>query len=97
VGQNGADLISFNTLTKQVTFWDAKFRSAVVVVKQSKTFVNTATRENCIQEAIQYINSSQSPLTAAQKAEALQSIRNETYQLRTIGQGNAKTADFIFQ
>jgi hypothetical protein len=68
--------------------WDAKFRGAAVVLQQSKTFVNTATRAACLKQAAQYIENNR-VLSAAQKAEATQSIENGTYRLITVGQGNA--------
>jgi len=95
-GEHLADIISFNTITGKLTLWDAKFRSAAVLVKQSRTFTNEVIRAQCLAEAQTYIRNTPL-LTQAQKNAAIQSIESDTFQMKTIGMGNARSLDSIFQ
>ena len=86
-GTNGADVVSFNTLTGKVTLWDAKFRSAARILKQSGTFTDKTTLRNAVREAEREINAS--ALSAENKARAIRSLESGNYNIFTAGDAYA--------
>ena len=87
IGRNGSDVISVDTITGEVTLWDSKFRSGSTAIQESPTFTNSTTLNNARREAIEEIRAS--TLSDSIKSQAIQNIRNGTFNMNTVGAGNA--------
>ena len=85
---NGADVISYNTKTKQITLWDDKYRGKPTVIADSKTFTNPVTLEKALKEAKTQLW--RRPLSPLHKAAAIDSIRNKTFLSITHPSGKAR-------
>jgi hypothetical protein len=99
VTQNGADLITYNPKTGQVTLWDSKTtigrlntsgQRVPKTVAPSTTLTNRSTLNKALQEAQDAIG--QSRLSPLDRAQALQSIENDTFRKVTAGAGNSKNS-----
>ncbi len=92
IGAHGADVISVNTKTGEVTLWDAKYRTDSVTIQHSATFkVGSSARANAIRQAETAIHESKSLTPEIQKrAEAnLLARRLSTH---TVDFGQAKNS-----
>jgi hypothetical protein len=93
IGTHGADVVSYNLRTKQVTLWDVKYRSDYRTIRRSNTFKKGSDAlDNAVQKALEAIP--RSALSPADKHAAQSSLENNTYEARTIGAGNAKNSTF---
>jgi hypothetical protein len=89
---HGADVISVNMRTGEVTLWDAKFRSANVAIQPSPTFAPNSPRlQNAINEAITTIQNNQA-LPASVRQAALRNLQQGNVTTRTVGFGNAQNS-----
>ena len=89
IGAHGADVVSVNVHTGEVTLWDAKFRTRVVTLPQSATFTPGSTRlQNAIDKAIEEL-AENTTLTAEIRKKALDNLGKKAVNTRTIGYGNA--------
>lgn len=90
-GMQGADIITFNLRTKQVTLWDVKYRTSAVRLRPSRTFEkNSPARKKAIDRAVKAVNSSS--LTNSDKTLAVFSLQSNKFQTITVGTGNAKNS-----
>ena len=90
-GMHGADIITFNLRTKQVTLWDVKYRTSAVRLQPSKTFrQGTPARENAIQQAMKAFKTSS--ISNADKTHAIGALKAGTVQTVTVRAGNAKNS-----
>ena len=91
VGTHGADLVSVNSATGEVTLWDNKFRSSGQSVPSSPTFMPQSSALNGAltgaQAAIENSNLSQ-----AIKQQALQNLQNGNFGANTVGSGAARNS-----
>jgi hypothetical protein len=89
-GTHGADVVSYNLRTKQVTLWDVKYRSKSRTIRPSTTFAkDSGPLANAIRKARDGIRDSH--LSPADKEAALNSLK-AIFETRTIGAGNAKNS-----
>lgn len=94
IGSHGADVISVDTQTGDVTLWDSKYRSADVTIQESPTFAaGSNARANAIQQAIDTIDQNTS-LSPSIRQQALDNLLNGQVKTRTVGFGNAKNSVF---
>jgi hypothetical protein len=90
IGTHGADVVSYNLRTKQVTLWDVKYRSASRTIRPSTTFAkDSGPLANAIRKARDGIRDSR--LSPADKEAALNSLK-AIFETRTIGAGKAKNS-----
>ena len=87
-GLHGADVITVDKITGQVTLYDAKFVGSARNPVASKTFADEGLLKNALRDAEKYIRGN-SILTAAIKAEALKCLKKGDYRLITAGEANA--------
>ena len=93
VGTHGADIVSVNTVTGEVTLWDSKFLSGERRIGESTTFSGATTREAAKVEAISAIGASD--LTMAQKQLATSKVQAGDFVTKTVGSGNAKNSVIV--
>ena len=92
IGSHGADVISVNTQTGDVTLWDAKLRSAEVRIQESSTFrARSDAREHAIQQAIETIETD-TTLPSSIRQRALENVERKQINTRTVAFGNAKNS-----
>jgi len=92
IGANGADVISVNQKTGEVTLWDGKFRSRNQRIQPSPTFEpGSETLKNAIKEAVTTIENNQT-LPANIRKAALRNLELDKVTTRTVGFGNAKNS-----
>jgi filamentous hemagglutinin len=91
IGSHGADVVSVNTKTGDVTLWDAKYRSNEVRIQPSPTFKRDASRANAIKEAKKSIANNKT-LPEDIKRKALDNLEEGKVKTRTVGMGNAKNS-----
>jgi hypothetical protein len=93
IGTHGADVISVNMQTGQVTLWDSKYRSNPVTVQPSKTFTIKSRRDNAVKQAKDTLNadaeSAKPILTKELYDKAIYSIDKNKFAALTIGMGKA--------
>jgi hypothetical protein len=103
VTQNGADLVTYNPQTGQLTLWDSKTTIGRLnasggrspqTVRPSTTLTKRSTLDNALREAREAIQSSN--LSSADQARALQAIRDQTYRKVTAGAGNARNSNIQY-
>jgi hypothetical protein len=99
VTDNGADLVSYNPKTGQVTLWDNKATIGVktasgarapLKVNPSATLNKETTLENVLNDAQDAIRNSN--LSAVDKAKAQFSLQTDAFRKVTRGSGNAKNS-----
>ena len=91
VGTRGADIISVDIKSNEVTLWDNKYRSGDVPIKDSPTFKNTPTRlGNAKQQAWDAIDASNLP--QSQKNIMKQNIDAGNFTTATVGDGNGRNS-----
>ena len=88
IGSHGADVISVNTETGEVTFWDSKFRSRRTRIQESRTFTEKPARDNAIAQAEAIIRDDKS-LPPAIRNKAAASLKQGIIRTRTVGFGKA--------
>ncbi|HEY5411636.1 MAG TPA: hypothetical protein VIJ94_13020, partial [Caulobacteraceae bacterium] len=92
IGANGADVVSVNRPTGDVTLWGAKSRSANVRIQHSPTFeIGGQPREKAISQAMQRLTAD-TTLPSNVRRKALQNLAAKRVQTRTFGYGNAKNS-----
>ena len=91
IGRHGADVISVNTKTGQVTLWDSKYRSGNVRIKPTQTFQNPKARSNAIGKAEEAIEAN-TTLPPDIRAAALRNLKQGQVTTRTVGAGNARNS-----
>ena len=91
IGSHGADVVSVNIKTGQVTLWDSKFRSGSVRIQPSQTFQKEPSLDNAIRRAADSIEAD-TTLPADIRAAALQNLEERHFTTRTVGAGNAKNS-----
>jgi hypothetical protein len=90
VTQNGADIVSFNKNTGQVTLWDNKALKDAEMVQPSKTFTKESSRAKALENAGKAIDASNLP--EAEKAAARNAIKEGNVRYITHGSGVAKNS-----
>ena len=91
VGTRGADIISVDIKSNEVTLWDNKYRTANTRIKDSPTFKNTPTRlVNAKNDAIKAIEASNLP--QPQKDIMKQNINKGNFTTATVGDGNGRNS-----
>ena len=93
IGLHGADIISVDVKTGDVSFWDSKYRSNPAGIKNSPTFSGSTTRENALEEAKIVIMNSELP--DAIKYIALDNMNKKNFSANTLGHGAAKNSTTI--
>ncbi|MCW0389735.1 hypothetical protein NB690_000309 [Xanthomonas sacchari] len=92
VGAHGADVVSVNVATGEVTLWDNKFRSGSSRVGSSPTFSeNSSALEGAIDGSIRDIRNSNLPLEVKEKA--VQNLLSGNFTANTVGSGSAKNSE----
>jgi hypothetical protein len=85
----GADVVSFNRRTGQVTLWDDKYigklNARYATQPQSNTFANSSLRASAARRAIGIVRASN--LSATDQVRALKSLQSQTFQTRTAAWG----------
>jgi len=94
VGRHGADVISVNAATGEVTLWDSKFRSSPISMEASPTFAQGSTALNAaIGEARATILNSKLP--DAVKVQALNNLAKGNFATNTAGAGSTKNSTAV--
>ncbi len=96
IGANGADLVSVDRRTGEVTLWDAKYRSGDVRIQHSSTFqqgenVRSNARLKAILKAERAVEKD-TTLPPEVRQKALLNLVSKRVQTRTVGYGNAKNS-----
>jgi len=94
VGTHGADVVSVDSETGNVTLWDSKFRSGIQNVPSSTTFTPQSNAlNNALSDAqVAIVNSN---LPAAAKQQALQNLQEGNFTANTVGSGAAKNSTTV--
>lgn len=91
IGTHGADVVSVDVKTGDVTLWDNKFRSSTQSVPSSPTFAPQSNALNgAINQAMNDIDASSLPQSV--KDTAIQNLRNGNFNANTVGSGAAKNS-----
>lgn len=90
VGTHGADIVSVNTITGEVTLWDSKFLSAERRIVDSRTFSIDETRFAALSDARIAIDAS--AMTSAQKQQAISKLLAGDFSTKTVGSGGVKNS-----
>ncbi|WP_412769298.1 DUF6862 domain-containing protein, partial [Ralstonia pseudosolanacearum] len=94
VGTHGADIVSVNSKSGEVTLWDNKYRSGATKIDSSPTFTpNSQALNNAITEATKAIESSNLPDSV--KRIALSNIERGNVTTNTVGEGGAKNSTTV--
>ncbi|MHA6897170.1 beta strand repeat-containing protein, partial [Ralstonia pseudosolanacearum] len=94
VGTHGADIVSVNSESGAVTFWDNKYRSGATKIDSSPTFTpNSQALNNAMTEATRAIESSNLPDSV--KRIALSNIERGNITTNTVGEGGAKNSTTV--
>ena len=91
IGTHGADVISVNMKTGEVTLWDAKYRGSPRTIQPSETFQKGASRDNAIKQATDAIQENET-LPPDVKGAALKKLLNREVRTRTTGEGQARNS-----
>ena len=92
MGKQGDDKLVYDMDKKIIIFDDSKYRGDEVMIRPSKTFTTEKRLAAAILDAEAAID--KSSLSPADKAAARLSIKNGTFQTRTLGAGKAKNSTF---
>ncbi|MCC8484877.1 hemagglutinin repeat-containing protein, partial [Xanthomonas campestris] len=93
-GVKGADVVSVNALTGEVSLWDSKFRGNSANVSPSTTFKeNSRALNNSVREAIADIQASS--LSPDIKVKAIQNLTLGNFTANTVGSGKSKNSTTI--
>jgi filamentous hemagglutinin len=91
VGTHGADVVSVNIKTGEVTLWDSKFRSGNSAIDQSSTFdPNGKALPNALLDARKAIQSAKLPEPV--RALAMQNLLQGNYKTNTVGAGQVRNS-----
>ncbi|SFM95000.1 hemagglutinin repeat-containing protein, partial [Rugamonas rubra] len=90
IGRKGADIISVDVSSGDVTMWDSKFRSSSKNIGNSPTFENARTLNSAVLEAIDSISSSRLP--PAVRDAAIRNLENRSCSTHTVGSGSVKNS-----
>lgn len=91
IGTRGADIVSVDPTTGNVTIGDNKFRSNNVNVQESPTFTSGSPRlNNALKQAEEAIENSTLPQNI--KDTAIQNLRNKDYSANTVGDGKSSNS-----
>jgi len=94
VGTHGADVVSVNSVTGEVTLWDNKFRSNPQNVPSSPTFTPGSDALNgALNDAKVAIQSSNLP--PAVKQQAIQNLDAGNFTANTTGSGSARSSTTV--
>jgi len=94
IGTHGADVISVNSATGEVTLWDNKFLSNAQGIPSSTTFTPQSSALNgALSDARTAIQGSDLP--QAIKDQALQNLQNGNFTTNTVGSGAAKNSTTV--
>ncbi len=91
IGSHGADILSVNRKTGEVSLWDSKFRSKSTRIQESPTFTNPRARAYAIRQAESIIENDKS-LPPAIRNKALANLKQDVIRTRTVGFGKAKNS-----
>ena len=91
IGSHGADVVSVNIKTGEVTLWDSKFRGGNIRIQPSQTFQKQPSLDNAIRKAEEAIKAN-TTLPAEIRAAALKNLEKRQVATRTVGAGNAKNS-----
>ncbi len=90
IGLNGADAVSVDSVTGNVTMWDAKFRSNSINMGDSPTFAVESNRVAALRKAIGDIENSNLPQVV--KDKAIQNLSDGNFATNTFASGKAKNS-----
>ena len=92
IGTNGADVVSVNRATGDVTLWDNKYRTALQNLKSpSKTFEPESSRlKSAVKQAEEAIEAASLP--ADIEAKALKKLDSGNYTTNTVGSGKLRNS-----
>jgi hypothetical protein len=91
VGTHGADVVSVNVQTGEVTLWDSKFRTSPVPMPPSTTFTpGSSALNNALVQAEDDIRNSSLP--PAVKDKAIQNLNNGNFSANTAGAGAVRNS-----
>ncbi|CAG9186323.1 DUF637 domain-containing protein [Cupriavidus pampae] len=94
IGRHGADVISVNAATGEVTLWDSKFRSNSANIQTSTTFnPGSAALNAAIEEATSAIG--RSNLSSAAREQAIANLRQGNFMTNTVGAGATKNSTAV--
>ncbi|MDR6743066.1 filamentous hemagglutinin [Herbaspirillum sp. 1173] len=94
VGTHGADVVSVNSVTGEVTLWDNKFRSGDRSIPSSPTFTpQSSALSGALTDAQAAIENSN--LSQAIKQKALQNLQNGNFSTNTVGAGAARNSTVV--
>lgn len=94
IGTHGADIVSVNSVTGEVTLWDNKFFSNARNVPPSTTFAPQSNALNgAISDAQTAIRSSNLPDSV--KQQAIQSLKDGNFKANTPGSGAARNSTTV--
>ncbi|NKA93517.1 hemagglutinin [Ralstonia solanacearum] len=94
VGTHGADVVSVNSSTGEVTLWDNKFRSGATKLDASPTFTsNSNALNNALRDATSSIENSNLPDSVKQLA--LSNVERGNVTTNTVGAGAAKNSTTV--
>ncbi|TXK33696.1 hypothetical protein FVQ98_02170 [Ottowia sp. GY511] len=96
---NGADVISLNTRTGEVTLWDNKFRSALTSIKPSNTFKPSLegysdSLRGASEQAQEHIRNS-TTVSESVRLNALEALENGNFSTNTVGSGGSRNSNVI--
>jgi filamentous hemagglutinin len=94
VGTHGADVVSVNSVTGEVTLWDNKFLSNVRNVPPSTTFApQSSALDGTLTNARNAIDSSN--LSPVIKQQAIQNLEKRNFTTNTVESGAAKNSTIV--
>lgn len=86
IGRPGADIISVDTRTGQVTLWDSKHRNNPTAIGASPTFEpGTPRLENARRQAVEAVVASDLPEEV--RDAALRNLNQQNFETRTVWTG----------
>jgi filamentous hemagglutinin len=95
VGTHGADIITVNSKTGRVTLWDTKWRTNPTNIGPSKTFSNSRTLQNAVDQAERALDLADY-LPSELRQKAIGSIDSHTFGAQTPGMGAARSSGVQF-
>jgi len=91
IGTHGADVVSVDSATGEVTLWDNKYRSSAQNVPSSPTFTpGSNALDGAVSDAQTAIRNSNLPDSV--KQQAIQNLRDGNFNANTVGSGAAKNS-----
>lgn len=94
IGTHGADIVSVNSVTGEVTLWDNKFLSNARNVPPSTTFApQSSALDGTLTNVEKAIESSN--LSLVIKQQAIQNLEKRNFTTNTVGSGAAKNSTIV--